>query len=209
MAHEQAEKLLHPSFSLQDLPSRPSSAQSFLYKDEPAPRATRPTVTIVNYLRIGLRALVLLSSGLTLGLIARSFSLYSSAQNVSYGANSVDFKSEPTGNMDVWPKGISLVPSDIILIVASASVLMSLSFIVLGFLNMKQRSVKFEKASVIVSGLYVVAWVVGIVVFSAVSRAQTNSLGNYACSKSESVMDVVAKYSGVCSAQVSMTQALQ
>lgn len=204
MAHEQSEKLLPPSFSLQpiDLPSRPPSAQSFLHKDEPRLAISYSRQPIVDYLRIGLRALVLLGSAIVIGLVGHSFSLYHSGQNVSYGANAQDYKLEPTGDMKAWPNDISLVPSDIVMIVASASTLMSLVFVVLGLMNLNRRSPAIEKAGVLISGLYVVAWFAAIVVFSAVSRAQTNSLGNYACTNSGSVMDTVAKYSDVCSAQV-------
>jgi hypothetical protein len=143
----------------------------------------------------------LASSVAVVALIARSFSLYHESRGVQYGANTADYRLEPTGSTSVWLQDIVMTPSDILLAFASSGALWSVALIVFDLLNLQTHL--FYRTMIMLGGFWVMLWATATLAFAVGSATVGDSLGNYACANSDSILDVMAHFSGVCHAQVS------
>ncbi|KAF2092801.1 hypothetical protein NA57DRAFT_81949 [Rhizodiscina lignyota] len=184
-----------------DIPSRPPSTVPFLFEDAPKEQIARDPAYL-RYGRVALRILVLGCSAAVIGLVANSLVTYNNTRSYSFGTNTQFLDAEPTGDTSAWPTGIVLIPSDIILIVAACSTLVTLVLIPVTFIKDFDGSpIVKEPVYIMLDGIYILSWLAGVVIYKAVSETSTDSLMKYACANSNSLFDKVVKYSTVCDQQ--------
>lgn len=185
------------------IPSRPPSTVPFLFEE--AEKDLPPqTPAYLRYGRVALRLLVLVCSAAVIGVAANSLVSYDETKNYTMGANTQALSVEPTGDKSLWPSGTLLIPTDVLLLVASCSVLATLVIIPISCIKDYDGTPMIKDPMWIMpDGIYVLAWLVGVVVFEAVSKAVDDSLMKYACDNRNTLFANVGKYGSVCGQQVS------
>lgn len=142
----------------------------------------------------GLHGVIVLSTATIIGLLAHTFSDYSTTRGINFGGSNAS-----------WPADLDLHPAVIYLIVSSISLLASLVWSCLTIYYLRRPSFSTtEMASVMLSLVLLMLWIAAESVEGLSELTPKRSLLSWACRRGSSPTNVLVRYGSICAEQVSV-----